>query len=84
MALPLIADREADARLAREVQQRVRRAGRVAAQHDLSVLDHVAGELLKRIGEDGEVVAGVVGARVPGRSRPASGIPPAGRSGASR
>jgi acyl-CoA synthetase (AMP-forming)/AMP-acid ligase II len=53
------------ASVAQVVQELVRRAGRVGAHNDPSVLDDIVGDLLERGVDDGDVVGGGVRASVP-------------------
>jgi hypothetical protein len=67
----LVADREAQVRLAAVVDQAVRGAGRVGAHEDLDLLDVLGGDLLERPVEHRDVVGGGVRAGVPGSQQTA-------------
>jgi hypothetical protein len=66
----VIADRELDLTLAAPVQQLVASAGAINAKHDLERFDVLGGDLRDRLLSDGDLVSGVVRARVAGAQHP--------------
>ncbi len=59
----------------------MRGARRICAQHELGVLDDLARQLPERVCEQGDVVAGVVGAGVAGPQHPGQRLTGGGLAG---